>query len=170
MLSLILGGSASGKSEYAERHVQKLSGRRIYVATMEPWDDECLARIAKHQRARAGRGFATLERYTDLAGLPVPEDGNVLLECLSNLMANELYSPEGRGAEAVREGLRSLRRRCAHLTVVTNEVFSGGAEYAGDTLRYMKALADLNRWLAGEADFVCEVAAGLPNVLKGEEL
>ena len=170
MLSLMIGGSASGKSEYAERHVQKLGGQRIYLATMEPWDDECRARIAKHRRARAGRGFTTLERYTDLAGLPVPADGNVLLECLSNLLANELYSPEGGGAEAVREGLRSLRGRCRHLTVVTNEVFSGGADYAGDTLRYMRALADINRWLAGEADLVCEIAAGLPNVLKGEEL
>ena len=170
MLSLIVGGAASGKSEYAERRVLSLPGRRIYLAAMEPWDDECRARIARHRAARAGRGFETVERYRDLSGLSVPSDGNILLEDLSNLLANELYSPECRGADAVCTGLRSLLRRCANLTVVTNEVFSGGADYAEGTLAYMRALADLNRWLAEEADFVCEVVCGLPNVLKGEEL
>ena len=170
MLSLIIGGAASGKSEYAERHVLSLPGRRIYLAAMEPWDDECRARIARHRAARAGRGFETVERYRDLAGLCVPPDGNVLLEDLSNLLANELYGPGGRGVEAVYGGLCSLRARCASLTVVTNEIFSGGADYAGDTVAFMRALAELNRRLAGEADFVCEVVCGLPNVLKGAEL
>ena len=169
MLSLIIGGAASGKSEYAERHVLSLPGRRIYLASMEPWDDECRARIARHRAARAGRGFETVERYRDLAGLPVPPDGNILLEDLSNLLANELYSSEGLGADAVYGGLRALRARCASLTVVTNEVFSGGADYAGDTLAFLRALGELNRWLAEEADFVCEVVCGLPNVLKGAE-
>lgn len=48
MFTLVIGGSASGKSEYAEQQVMALPGRRWYLATMEPWDDECVARIAKH--------------------------------------------------------------------------------------------------------------------------
>ena len=170
MFSLIIGGAACGKSEYAERHVLSLPGRRIYLAAMEPWDDECRIRIARHRAARAGRGFETEERYRDLAGLPVPEDGNILLEDLSNLLANEMFGPEGRGSDAVYDGLRSLRKRCMNLTVVTNEIFSGGADYAEETLAYMRALADLNRRLAKDADFVCEVVCSLPNVLKGAEL
>ncbi len=170
MLSLIIGGSASGKSEYAERHVTLLPGPRVYLATMEPWDDECRARILRHQNARADRGFMTLERYTDLAGLAIPAEGNVLLEDLSNLLANEMFSPSGHGIEAVCEGLSVLGARCRHLTVVTNEVFSGGSDYGEETLSFMRALADLNRWLAGQADLVCELVCGLPNVLKGAEL
>ena len=170
MLSLIIGGSASGKSEYAERHVLRLPGRRIYLAAMEPWDDECRARIAKHRAARAGRGFETVERYRELSGLTVPPDGNILLEDLSNLLANEMFGPEGRGPDAVYDGLRSLRAQCLHLTVVTNEIFSGGTDYAGDTHAFLCALGALNRQLAEEADFVCEVVCGLPNVLKGAEL
>ena len=170
MFSLIIGGAACGKSEYAERHVLSLPGRRIYLAAMEPWDDECRARIARHRAARAGRGFETVERYRDLAGLRVPPDGNILLEDLSNLLANELYGHQGQGLDAVCAGLSSLRTRCAHLTVVTNEIFSGGADYAGDTLAFMRALGELNRNLAEQADFVCEVVCGLPNVLKGAEL
>lgn len=46
MFTLVIGGAASGKSEYAEAHVETLPGRRLYIATMEPWDEECRARIA----------------------------------------------------------------------------------------------------------------------------
>ena len=53
MFTLVIGGAASGKSEYAEAHVETLPGRRLYIATMEPWDEECRARIARHQAARA---------------------------------------------------------------------------------------------------------------------
>lgn len=170
MFTLVIGGAASGKSEYAEALVMKLDGPRVYLAAMEPFGPEAEARIARHRAMRAARGFETVERYTDAGGAPLPPGANVLLEDLGNLAANEMYSPAGGGGEAVFAGVERLLDRCRHLTVVTNEVFSGGADYAGDTLRYMKALADINRWLAGEADFVCEVAVGLPNVLKGEEL
>ena len=136
MFTLVIGGSASGKSEYAE-----------HIATLYPWDQECVARIEKHRRARKNRGFETVERYTDLAGLELPTDSNVLLEGLGSLLSNELYTPQGGGAEAVLRGVETLKR-CAHLTVVAEEVCAGGADYAGDTLRYLEAMAGLNRALA----------------------
>lgn len=170
MFTLITGGSASGKSEYAETLVTALPGRRIYLATMRPWDEEGRRRVARHHRLRQGKGFETLERYTDLAGLELPAGANVLLECLGNLTANELYDPEGGGGEAVLRGVASLAERAAHLTVVTNEVFSGGAAYQGDTLRYLEALARVNRLLAARADAAVEVVCGLPNFLKGGPL
>ena len=63
MFTLVIGGSASGKSEYAEQQVMALPGRRWYLATMEPWDDECVARIAKHQAARAQQHTAEIARH-----------------------------------------------------------------------------------------------------------
>ena len=86
---------------------------------------------------------------------------------MSNLAANELYDSEGGGAESILRGAGALLARCAHLTVVTNDVFSGGAAYGGDTLRYLRELARINRALAERADTVIEVVCGLPNVLKG---
>ncbi|MEG0803866.1 MAG: bifunctional adenosylcobinamide kinase/adenosylcobinamide-phosphate guanylyltransferase, partial [Pygmaiobacter sp.] len=59
---------------------------------------------------------------------------------------------------------------CANLTIVTNEVFSGGADYTGDTQHYLWQLAAVNRALAQRADVVVEVVAGLANVLKGGEM
>lgn len=170
MFTLVIGGAASGKSEYAESRVVRLPERRIYLATMRPWDQECRARIARHRRLRQDKGFETLERYTDLAGAEVPAGANVLLECMSNLTANELYDPEGGGQEAVLRGVDALLARCGHLTVVTNEVFSGGPACEEDTLRYLRALARINRLLAARADTVAEVVCGLPNYLKGGPL
>lgn len=168
MLTLVIGGAASGKSEYAENLVKTLSGRRIYLATMRPWDDECLARIEKHRLKRADRGFETVERYTDLSGAPIPEGANVLLECMSNLLANELYEPDGGGAGAVLRGVDAIMEKCRHLTIVTNEVFSGGADYDEGTLSYLRELASINRILASRADRVVEVVCGLPHMWKGE--
>ena len=170
MLTLVIGGSASGKSEYAERHVLKLPGERVYVATMQAFDEESVKRIEKHRRNRAGRGFSTLEQYTDLASAEFPENTNVLLECMSNLMANERYSPEGHGVDAVLEGVEATLQKVPNFTIVTNEVFSGGTDYDEETLNYMKDLADVNRYIASRADLVVEVVAGVPNVLKGEEV
>ena len=168
MLTLVLGGSASGKSEYAEQLVLEAgAGPRFYIATMEPYDEECLRRISRHRAMRASKGFETLECPRGLAGLALPRPGVALLECMSNLVANELYSPQGGGSAAVLGGVERLCARCANLTIVTNEVFSGGKDYEGDTLRYLRALGSVNRALAARANRVVEVVCGCANVLKG---
>ena len=52
MLILVSGGSASGKSEFAESLVlQSGCDRRYYLATMIPYDEECRRRILDYQRA-----------------------------------------------------------------------------------------------------------------------
>ena len=166
MFTLVIGGAASGKSEYAERIVTGLDGPRVYLAAMEPFGPEAEARIARHRAMRAARGFETAERYTDIGNVPLPEGANVLLEDMGNLAANEMFSPAGRGAEAILPGVEALLARCRHLTVVTNEVFSGGTDYAGDTLRYLAALGEINCRLAARADRVTEVICGLPQIRK----
>ena len=82
MLSLVVGASASGKSEYAEALTLALSPAcpRVYLATMEPYDAESRVRVARHQALRVGKGFATVERPRDLAGLDAaPLRGSVVL-------------------------------------------------------------------------------------------
>ena len=167
MLSLIIGGAGSGKSAFAESLCCGLDGRRIYLATMEVRDDESRARVRRHRAMRRTGQFETLECSRNLVRAALPERANVLLEDLSNLLANEMFLPGGGGEEAVREGLQELRKHSLHLTVVTNEVFSGGREYGSETVAYMHSLARLNRALAAEADLAVEIVCGLPNVLKG---
>ena len=128
MLTLIVGGSASGKSEYAEALVTAQPGPHVYLATREPWGREGAARVEKHRKARSGRDFRTVERYTALDGLTLPPGASVLLEDLGNLTANELFRPDGGGEDGVTAGLAHLQKSCRNLTIVTNEVFSGGRD------------------------------------------
>ena len=173
MTILIIGGAASGKSAYAENLLLRLSGDapRVYIATMEPYGPEAAARIAKHRQARAGKGFQTIERCRNLAALSVPAGSAVLLEDLGNLCANELYgqteSNEKAAENRIMDGIRHLREQCRDLLIVSNDVFSGGSAYQGDTDRYLRLLARLHRRIAEQADGVCEVVCGIPIYYKG---
>lgn len=170
MLTLVVGGAASGKSAYAERLVLRTALPRYYLATMQVWDAECAARVEKHRRMRAEKQFETLECPLHLGTVHLPARGTALLEDLGNLTANELYDPTGAGeaaASAILDGLDRLAAQCEHLVVVSNEVFSGGANYAGDTDRYLKALAQVNNALAARADAVVRVVCGIPVYHKG---
>lgn len=170
MLAVISGGSASGKSEYAESLAISMGIRRLYIATMEPFDGECVKRIARHREMRKEKGFETLEVYTRLKDAPIPPCDIALLECMSNLLANEMYSPKGSGEDCVGEillGLESLCRAVPNVVVVTNEVFSDGCAYDESTMGYIEYLGQINRALVQRADYAAEVAAGIPIVHKG---
>ena len=145
MLTLVIGGAASGKSAYAESLVLKTGLPRYYLATMQVWDAECAARVEKHRKMRAEKQFETLECPLHLDHLALPGRGTVLLEDLGNAAG------------------------CSDLIVVSNEVFSGGADYVGDTGQYLRALAQVNNAFAARADNVCRVVCGLPVYYKGGE-
>ena len=171
-MTLVLGGAASGKSEYAESLVLKTALPRYYLATMQVWDAECAARVEKHRRMRAAKQFETVECPLHLGTVHLPARGTALLEDLGNLAANELYDPDGAGTEtaaAILRGIDKMLLQCDNLIVVSNEVFSGGADYAGDTDRYLRALAAVNNAAAARADRVVRVVCGIPVYYKGSE-
>ncbi len=173
MLTLVLGGAASGKSGYAESLVLKSTLPRYYLATMMVWDDECAARVEKHRKMRAEKRFETVECPLHLGQVALPQRGVALLEDLGNLTANELYDPNGAGTHtvpAILAGVEHLLTQCEEVILVSNEVFSGGADYAGDTDRYLNALAQVNNRLAARADAVIRVVCGIPVYYKGEAI
>ena len=174
MFHLVTGGSGSGKSAFAEQEILNLGpAERIYIATMYPGNDpENARRIARHRAMRAEKQFATLECYTGLAEAGVPAHTNVLLECMSNLVANEMFLPDGAGEQtvpAVFSGVEHLLRICDNLVVVTNEIFSDGGTYDEWTCRYLSALGEINCRMAQRADRVTEVVYGIPLFRKGGE-
>ena len=168
MVNLVIGAAASGKSEYAEDIVMSLPGEKIYIATMEPFGAEAEERIARHRVLRAGKGFSTVERPRNLIGLTPEADWNVLIEDLPNLAANELFSPEGGGADAVLSGVDRICKIVSSVTIVTGDIFSDGTEYDVGTREYMEMLADLHMRIAAKADNVVEVVCGIPCAVKGE--
>lgn len=172
MTALVIGGAASGKSEYAESLLASAENK-LYIATMQPFGQDAQQRIARHRALRASKGFATLERFTALGALAdaaLPAGCSVLLECLGNLAANELFSPDGakeNAENAILGGIRRLTGRCRDLVVVTNDIFADGIAYNADTERYLTLLGRCNALLAARFDAVVEVVCGIPVVLKG---
>lgn len=166
MFHVITGGSGSGKSAYAEQCILGLAGEnRIYIATMFPFDEESHARIRRHREMRKEKNFHTIECYTGLKNLKIPQGAHVLLECMSNLTANEMYQEQGAGIHTVEEillGVENIRDQAQHLIVVTNEVFSDGITYDPDTERYLSYLGKINQSMAVQADQVTEVVYGIP--------
>lgn len=181
MIKVVTGAGASGKSSFAESLLeQSEAGRKIYAATMRVWDDECRERVRKHRRMREKKGFETAERPVDLGGLFVPEDGAVLVECMSNLAANEMYregfenegSPELRAARAgdrILDGIRLLAEASRDLVVVTNEVFGDISAGDAETEAYRRLMGRLDRELFSMADEVWEAVCEIPVRLKGEK-
>ena len=175
MFHLITGGSGSGKSEYAEQKLMeyashsKRNKKRYYIATMIPFGKETEEKIARHRKLRAGKGFETIECYTDLKKaaeiLQTKETGRVLLECMSNLVANEMYDPSGAGEnaeESILAGIHKLQKVSDDLVVVTNEVFSDSMTDNPEMEEYLKLLGKLNLRMGERADLVTEVVYGIP--------
>lgn len=172
VISIIIGGSASGKSEYAENFAVGLGvDSRLYIATMQPFDKECLSRIKKHQNMRADKGFTTVEQYINLHEMTVNSEV-VLLECLGNLLANEMYSQTpGRNCSVVEhilKGVFHLEKCCKHLIIVTNDVFADGEDYDLSTQEYIRNLAQINNEISSVAVNVTELVFSIPIAHKGE--
>ena len=200
MITLIIGGSGSGKSAYAEDYVLAAAADlpKYYIATMQVYDAEGERKVERHRRLRAGKGFVTIEQPTDIGkagikiagnawneqekgdihevdGMDAPNEekqgGVALLECMSNLVANEMFSGEQMPetdavVRCVTEGIEALAKQLTHLVIVSNNVFEDGIAYDSSTLRYIEALGRINTSLADLADHVLEVVVGIPVTVK----
>lgn len=165
MTVLIIGHPDSGKSEMAEQMVTDISspGERIYLATMIPYGEDGAARVKKHRKMREGKGFTTIEAPFDISDVigQIDEPGNstVLLECLSNLVANELFERHALPEEVISElknDVTGLAGKVKNLMIVSNH-FEITAEFDDETAAYAKTLDTLNDELAGACDEVIRI-------------
>lgn len=172
MLTIVTGGSASGKSEFAESLVVASENKnRLYIATMQVYDKEGEKRVARHRAMRAEKGFDTLECPEGLAEAEIPVGCTALLECMSNLCANECFGEKGFGGvtERIMAGVEHLCNMAHEVVIVTNEVFGDGVDYPELTEQYLAVLAEINCRIAAKADRVYEVVCGIPIMWKGEK-
>lgn len=172
-LVLVIGGSGSGKSEFAEHMALKLHdcnrAHLYYVATMVSYDKESDERIYRHVRRRDNTAFETVEKPTDIGGMTVQDKDVILLECMSNLLANEMFKGDIIDNECVTRILNdvcSLHNQC-DMVIVSNEVSLDGCEYDDVTRKYIADISYINRQIADVADTVVEVVAGIPIYIKG---
>lgn len=99
MMYLIIGGSGSGKSAYAEELLFSLpdAGKKYYIATMQVCDEESRRRVQKHRKQREGKRFDTIEQPVHVSGALTQMDAgkkSAMLECVSNLVANEMFAKD----------------------------------------------------------------------------
>lgn len=193
---LVTGGSASGKSAFAEQLLAGQRGLHIYLATMRDDSEEGKRRVQKHRAHRRDRGFYTVEaprdlmsafsflpftgqkaavcREADKAGFPCAalRDSAVLLECLSNLAANEMFLENGsvRDAEQCREMVLrevfALRDACRELIVVGAILSEAHCHFDARTNAWIKSFSEIQNAVAEAADAVWKVEAGIPACLK----
>lgn len=194
MITLVIGGSGSGKSAYAESLLYSCEGIRYYIATMQIYDAEGEKKVERHRKLRAGKGFLTIESPMNVgkiqfvcAGEPgqaqyrqeaerkgqcSSEKKSALLECMSNLTANEMFTKDGMKSEdevveKIVSEIQTLSQKLDNLVIVTNNVFEDGVIYDAGTMEYLRALGRINAALARLADRVAEVVVGIPVELKG---
>ena len=140
--------------------------------SLQAFDEESHRRIRRHRCMRAGKGFETVERYTGLNELVLPKGSVVLLECMSNLVANEMFREDGFHPEVageITDGVKNILSQAEHVVIVTNEIFSDGILYEGESEKYKEQLGQINCNLAEMADSVVEVVYGIPVWHKGGE-
>jgi len=166
-LIFILGGAASGKSEYAERLTDTAGKTRHYLATSQPLDDEMRGKVAKH-RARRDAGWTTHEAPLELGPVlsTLGADCICLVDCATFWLSNHMMADSD--LTSAQDRLLSDIATCtAGIIIVSNEV--GQGIVPGDALsrRFREAQGRLNIALAARAETVVQVVAGLPNLLKG---
>ena len=172
MKVFVIGGSGSGKSEWAEKKAIELSKGKsaIYVATMRPEGDEGRKRIRRHREARSRRNFITLELDCELKPLISYREktDTVLVEDLSNLLSNLRYfrnmSFES-ALEKIKSEMELVERAFKNIVLVSNDIFSDGVDYPKETREYIENLARLNISFAAWADSFAEIVVGI-NVAK----
>lgn len=183
-IHLVIGGARSGKSKFAENAAKALSENILYIATAIVTDEDMAERIRKHQEDRPSH-WETLEQYcgfTNIENLKVFQKSDVvLLDCLTVMMTNLLFSTGIDFDVASHEEIRNIERLIAdevdaliavhrtadkHLIIVSNEVGMDlvPAYRLGSIFRDIAGR--MNQRVAAASDEVTLVVAGLPLTLK----
>lgn len=177
---LILGGTRSGKSEFAERTAAGLGGPVTYIATMSAGDPEMARRAAAH-RERRPDGWATVEethQVSRVVGQVGDRPGVLLVDCLTGWISNLLLDPDlpGPGAgdpekeeyilSRIEDLAAAAKSSRAHVLVVSNEVGLGLVPPYPLGRLFRDIAGRANRLLAEAADEVYLVVAGLALEIK----
>lgn len=169
MFILITGGCKNGRSAIGEKIICSYNSERFYIATMQPFGKEAKKAIERHRIMRSGKEFTTIEQYTNIENAKISDGSAILLECIGNLCANEIFSANCKNAaQKITCGIEKLLKKSDILVAVTNQVSCDGIVYPTETMYYIEELSRLNKRLAELADTVIEAVFGIPVLLKGE--
>ena len=171
MHTLVIGGCRSGKSAYALDLAEGVqAGRKLFMATCQPYDDEMRARVARHQRERDAT-WETLEVPMELARtLELHNTGGsvVLVDCLTFWLTNMAMA--NLSEIDIQRRIASLDQTLTAMKVpvilVTNEVGQGIVPENRLARQFRDWAGLLNRRVAQSADQVVWMVAGIPVKVK----
>jgi adenosylcobinamide kinase/adenosylcobinamide-phosphate guanylyltransferase len=178
----VTGGARSGKSRFAEQLAAGSGRDVVYVATMEPSDDELAQRIARH-RAERPAAWRTVEAPRALlaAVTAQPPETCVLVDCLSLWVSNRLLTlgdpPPSAALDALEARIdEELGALLAHegqrggpLVLVSNEVGGGVVPEHALGRAYRDVLGRANQRAAAGAARAWLLVAGLALELPARE-
>ncbi|WP_261128899.1 bifunctional adenosylcobinamide kinase/adenosylcobinamide-phosphate guanylyltransferase [Bacillus sp. Marseille-Q3570] len=175
----ITGGVRSGKSSFAEKMALEKAisrdGNLHYIATGLPSDTEMNLRIEKHkqQRHQCNQNWKTWEQSENI-GLLADNFTNkdiLLLDCLTTLLNNELFSDETahnkRMIGSILSGIERIRKNCDSLIIVSNEILNEPLQTNELVLSYKKMLGHLHQEIVKQSDEAFLVESGVPILMKG---
>lgn len=170
-ITLVTGGTRSGKSAFALELALRGHSSRTFIATATATDREMEERIARHRRERGDR-FHTVEEPYDLARVVsrLPRNGGVaLVDCLTVWLGNLYHRFSGEEAKVrdrVGEFLGALDAAPCDLILVTNEVGWGIVPENPLARSFRDMAGHLNRKAAEKAHCVYLICMGIPLTLK----
>lgn len=175
-LTLVTGGSRSGKSAFAQQLAEEDAAPRLFIATCPPLDPEMDARISRHRRAREGRGWQTAEEPLLLAGQlrRVPAGTTVLIDCLTLWISNLMHEAQQGGSEISEDQMaaladdlsRAARSHQGRVLIVTNELGLGIVPDSPVTRHFRDLAGRCGQIIAAAADAVFFVCCGIPVRIK----
>ncbi len=164
-LTLILGGTRSGKSRFALSHGKTLGEKKYLLATAQALDEEMVARIEAHKKERSA-DWTTLEesiKVPDVVGFFQKKADVVVIDCLtlwlSNLLMVETYYNLEKEADML---ISAIKRVDYAVVVVSSEVGCGIVPADPASRLFRDNLGLLHQRLAALANEVFFMVAGIP--------
>ena len=173
-IHLILGGARSGKSVYAEKLAVESGLPVTYIATAQVYDDEFKARVQHHQDRRPATWKLIEEPHFLSNALQANNHAgtSIMVDCLTLWLAQwiceDCKPPKNSSWALEREALlQILPNLQAEVFLVSNEVGMGIVPLGAINRQFQDEQGRLNQAIAGVANKVSFIAAGLPINLKG---
>jgi adenosylcobinamide kinase/adenosylcobinamide-phosphate guanylyltransferase len=174
-LTLILGGSNSGKSNFAENLLNNHKDV-LYLATAEAIDDEMKMKLKKHRETRPSE-WKTIEEPVHIDKVIEKEDHKfsaVLVECIllcvnNIIIKNSLLTDDDakkKVMDKMTKTVEVIKNSRADYYIVSGETGLGLIGENKSARLYSRVLGEVNQLLAKNSDEVFFIVAGIPTKIK----
>jgi adenosylcobinamide kinase/adenosylcobinamide-phosphate guanylyltransferase len=169
-LTLILGGSCSGKSRYALEYAKDLGEKKYLLATAQALDEGMATRIEAHKKRRPS-DWTTVEesiKVPDVVGFLNRRADVVVIDCITLWLSNLLMVRNNHDLEKEGNALLEVIQRVDYsIVAVSSEVGSGIVPADPISRAFRDSLGMLHQRLAAFSSEVFYMVAGIPMRISG---